>query len=82
MEIKFVTFYQLELEIELNIKNEFLSNLKKPILKNNFFNLGAYKRCICVMYLLTMNIHVLFNNRKNNILCSFEYQKKNHLDVT
>lgn len=36
MEIKIVTFYQLELEIELNIKNEFLSNLKKPTLKNKF----------------------------------------------
>lgn len=35
MEIKIVTFYQ-KLEIELNIKNKYLSNLKKPIFKNKF----------------------------------------------
>lgn len=33
MEIKIATFYQ-QLELELNIKNKFLSNLKRPIFKD------------------------------------------------
>lgn len=71
MKSKIVTSNQ-QLEIKLNIKNKFLSNLKKPIFKNKGLTIqirGIHEVYLCNLYLLTMNIHVLIYNQKNNILC-------------